>query len=125
MNFLQQLEQNSNKTTTENGAVTHRSTLSPLVDFFALAGATRNNPELGLDLFRKALAENTEYAIKLLFYFRDIREEQGERLLFRNGLRELAQNYPEQFAIIAPKVAEYGRWDDLLVAMDFQEANGS
>lgn len=122
MNFLQQLEQNSNKTTTENGAVTHRSTLSPLVDFFALAGATRNNPELGLDLFRKALAENTEYAIKLLFYFRDIRGGQGERLLFRNGLRELAQNYPEQFAIIAPKVAEYGRWDDLLVAMDFQEA---
>lgn len=116
MTFLQNLASESNRSArTENGAVTLRSTLNPLVDFFALAGATRKNPGLGLDLFKKAFAHDQLGAIRVLFYLRDIRGGQGERLLFRNCLNYLAQYEKEVCDKIVQHVPEYGRWDDLFV----------
>lgn len=113
MTFLNQLGAEMNKTTTENGAVTLRSTNNPLVDFFALAGSTRNHPELGLDLFKKAFAFDRQSAIRVLFYLRDVRGGQGERALFRNCLEYLAINEKETSDKIVSLVPEYGRWDDI------------
>lgn len=113
MTFLNQLGTEMNRTTTENGAVTFRSTNNPLVDFFALAGATRNTPELGLDLFKKAFAFDRQSAIRVLFYLRDIRGGQGERQLFKNCLEYLAVNEKATSDKIVSLVPEYGRWDDI------------
>lgn len=113
MTFLTELGSEMNKTHTENGAVTLRSTTDPLVDFFALAGATRKNPELGLDLFKKAFAKDKQIAVRTLFYLRDVRGGQGERMLFRNCLQYLAENEKEISDKIVSFVPEYGRWDDI------------
>ena len=114
MTFLTQLGSEMNRTArTENGAVTLRTTNNPLVDFFALAGSTRGNPELGLDLFKKAFAYDKQAAIRVLFYLRDIRGGQGERELFRNCLEYLAVNEKETSDKIVNLVPEYGRWDDI------------
>jgi len=98
---------------TENGAVTLASTQNPLVDFFALAGGTRNNPNLGLDLFLKAYAHDRQAALRILFYFRDVRGGQGERALFRNCLAVLAEKDKEVCDKVVHHIPEYGRWDDL------------
>lgn len=113
MTFLTQLGSEMNRTVTENGAPTLRTTNNPLVDFFALAGATRNTPELGLDLFKKAFAFDRQSAIRVLFYLRDIRGGQGERQLFKNCLEYLAANEKDTSDKIVSLVPEYGRWDDI------------
>lgn len=105
-------------TETENGALTFNRSESPLVDFYALAGAMRNNEEDALDLFKKAFSFDRLSAIKILFYLRDVRGGQGERKLFRNCLEWLGTSFPEVFEKIIEFVPEYGRWDDLLFDND-------
>lgn len=116
MTYLTDLAAAANRLArTENNAVTLRSSQNPLVDFFALAGATRKNPELGVDLFKKAFAHDKLAAIRILFYLRDIRGGQGERTLFRNCLAYLAEHEPKVVEQIVQHVPEYGRWDDMFV----------
>lgn len=72
--FLTGLKNTSNLTYTENLAITHRSTNSALLDMFALGGAYRSrSDEDCILLFKKALDENEEYAMKCLFYLVDCR----------------------------------------------------
>lgn len=113
--YIDDLVKGANVTFTEKGALTLRTTTNPLVDFFALAGATRGNEEHGLDLFKKAFAKDREKAVRILFYLRDVRGGQGERQLFKNCLRYLSENEPEVGAKLYSFVPEYGRWDDLFV----------
>jgi hypothetical protein len=114
MAFLDELEQAGNSALTENGAVTNRSALDPLLDFFSRAGAMRATPELAGVLFAAAYNADPVSAIKCLFYLRDVRGGQGERAVFRACLRLLAEENIEQFYAVARLVGEYGRWDDLL-----------
>jgi len=112
MTYLTQIGSAMNRTTTDNNAPTLRTSNNPLVDFFGLAGATRKNPELGLDLFLKAFAFDRLSAVRILFYLRDIRGGQGERLLFRNCLAYLAEHEKNVADVIVSHVPEYGRFDD-------------
>jgi len=112
-NFIKQLKKEANYTTTENQAKTHVTTGNKLVDFFALGGATRHNLELGLDLFKKAYAKDQKKAVRILFYFRDVRGGQGERDIFRVCLYWLAKKDPDTAKQLLGLVPEYGRWDDL------------
>jgi hypothetical protein len=98
---------------TENGAMTLTRSGSSLLDFYAMAGAMRNNEKDALDLFQKAFSEDRLLAVRILFYLRDIRGGQGERKLFRNCLQWLGETYPDIFEKIIGYVPEYGRWDDL------------
>lgn len=116
--LIKSLQDSLNKTTTQNGAVTNLSSKNPLLDFFAMGGSTRNTPELGIDLFKKALAFDKVNAIRTLFYFRDVRGGQGERQLFRNCLKILANEYPDELIKVIDYIKEYGRYDDLLAILD-------
>lgn len=98
---------------TDNGAKTFIRSGSGLLDFYAQAGAMRDNTDKALELFKKALSEDAEKAIRILFYLRDVRGGQGERELFRISLQWLGENYPEFFEKIIGFVPEYGRWDDM------------
>lgn len=115
MTYLQNLKKGTNKTKTENNADTLKSTLNPLVDFFALGGATRDNENLGLDLFKKAFSFDNQKAIRILFYLRDVRGGQGERKIFRNALEYLGKNEKKVAKKIAEYIPEYGRYDDMFV----------
>lgn len=118
-NILNMLKSEANKTFTENGAVTERSTNSDCLDLFATAGALRNaDDEEIVGRFVRAFAEDREIAMKTLFFARDIRGGLGERRFFRVILNYLAMNYPETVVKNIGNIAEYGRYDDILVLMD-------
>lgn len=113
--MLEYLKNEANKTFTENGAVTHKSSLSDCLDLFGTAGALRHASEDEIiSRFIKAYAENKDIAMKLLFYARDIRGGLGERRFFRIILKWLAENERESARKNLFNVAEYGRYDDLL-----------
>lgn len=114
MNFLDRLTAETNKTTTENGAVAYKTTGSACLDFFALGGAKRNNPDAAVELFKKAFAEDKQTAVRTLFYIRDVRGGQGERQIFRRCLSWLYTGWPTVFQQVVKYCAEYGRWDDIL-----------
>lgn len=111
--FLNSLYTETSKGLTENEAITFIRSGSPLLDFYAQAGAMRKNKDKALDLFQKAFAEDRLKAIRILFYLRDVRGGQGERDLFRAGLEWLGTDYPEIFDKVVGYVSEYGRWDDV------------
>ena len=117
--MLKYLKEEANRTTTENGAATLRSTMSDCLDFFATAGALRNaSEEEILNRFIRAYAEDKDLAIKALFYARDVIGGLGERRLFRVILNYLAGNDPEAVRKNIKNVAHFGRFDDLLSLMD-------
>ena len=114
--FMNGLKNASNYAVTENGAVTHKSTRSDLLDMFAMGAAmrTRSNEDVIL-MFRKAFAENPVYALKCLFYIRDVRGGQGERRFFRVCMKDLATQNSEAASRNLELVPEFGRWDDLYI----------
>lgn len=114
MNYLDSLQQATNKTRTENGAATNVSSLNPCLDFFALGAAKRGRDGEALTLFSKALAKDELTAIRTLFYIRDVRGGQGERKIFRTCLEFLSTARPDLFDKVFEYVEEYGRWDDLV-----------
>lgn len=116
--MLKFLKQEANLTYTENGAVTYRSTQSHCLDLFAAIGALRRESDGEITgHFLRAYAENPDLAMKTLFYARDVRGGLGERGVFRTILKWLAHNEPRSAEKNIPYIAEYGRWDDLLVLL--------
>ena len=114
--LLNGLKNATNFTLTENGAVTHVTTRSDLLDMFAMGAAYRTRTDEDVILmFRKAFAENPVYALKCLFYIRDVRGGQGERRFFRVAMKDLATQNPEAAKRNLKHIPEFGRWDDLYV----------
>ena len=108
------MKKETNKTFTENQALTLKSTESKVLDLFSVGGAlrTRTPKEIEKKL-SQALGEDKLLAIKCLFYLRDIRGGQGERRTFREGLKILSNYYPEETKKLLKLIPEYGRWDDI------------
>jgi len=116
--MLQALKSETNMTYTENGAVTHASTLSSCLDLFSTIGALRQQSAAEtVRRFENAWAEDRDLAMKILFYARDIRGGLGERQVFRTILQYLAKHEPETVKKNIPNIAEFGRFDDLLVLL--------
>ena len=117
--MLEFLKQESNKTYTENGAVTNRSTGKACLDLFATIGALRRESDEEISTrFIRAFTEDPDTAMKILFYGRDVRGGLGERRVFRAALKWLAENEKNCVVRNLPYIAEYGRWDDVLVLLD-------
>lgn len=116
--MLEALKKTANKTYTENGAVTHRTSGKDCLDLFAAIGALRRADDQNIcSRFLKAYAENPDLAMKILFYARDVRGGLGERRVFRSILAWLASNEKSSVVRNLPYIAEYGRWDDVLVLL--------
>jgi hypothetical protein len=101
------------ETRTENGMKTFDSSKNALVDLFFMIGASR-----GKDLskqFTTALKQDETLALRLLMWARDVRGGAGERDVVRTILLALEKNYPEALDRVLPHLAEFGRWDDLLI----------
>ena len=72
--FINGLVDATNIGYTENGAIKRNTTKSDLLDMFAMGAAYRTRTESDVILlFKNAYEENPEYALKCLFYIRDIR----------------------------------------------------
>ena len=117
--FMNGLSNSSNFTFTENGALTHKTTKSDLLDMFAMGAAYRTRSDSDVILmFRKAFAENPVYALKCLFYIRDVRGGQGERRFFRVAMHDLATQDTDAVIRNIQYIPEFGRWDDLYALID-------
>ena len=114
--FLNGLADATNFGYTENGAITHKTTKSDLFDMFAMGAAMRTRSDEDVILmFQKAYKENPVYALKCLFYIRDVRGGQGERRFFRTVMRNLARVDADAVIRNMKHIPEFGRWDDLYV----------
>ena len=106
----------SHDSVTANGAVTHSTSDSKLVDFFFQLGTLRGaTTEAILASFIPAFYESQELALKALFYARDVRGGQGERDVFKACLFWLALKHPETVIKNLPNIVEFGRWSDLII----------
>ena len=74
MTMLNALKGNYNISRTENGGITHKSTLNSVLDLFAMGAAYRKRTDEDcILLFKKAYDMSPKYALKCLFYIRDVR----------------------------------------------------
>ena len=117
--FMNGLKNATNYGYTENGAVKRNSTESKLLDMFAMCAAHRSRSDADcILLFKNAYEENPEYALKCLFWCRDIRGGAGERRFFRVCMNWLAKNDAAAAERNMEYIAEFGRWDDLYTFID-------
>ena len=114
--YLNSLREEDNVTLTENLAKTNKSTLNDLLDFYGSCGALRTRSEQEItSLFSKAFGEDKLYAMKCLFYCRDIRGGQGERRTPKIIYNWLATHHSEYLLKNLEHIPFYGRWDDIFV----------
>ena len=120
MNDLKEtLNEEFNNSTTENGAAGYRTTGKELLDInFSVSSMRNMNEKQIVEKFVKAFYEDKMLAMKWLFYVRDVRGGAGERRLFRVCLKYLAEQHKEVAKAVIPLVAEYGRYDDLIILLD-------
>lgn len=108
-----------NVSITENGAVGYKTTEHALADFNYKISSYRSNITNAINDFNAVLREKDQYALKYLFYLRDVREGIGERDLFRVVMQELLkasfENKDEIINTIIEKIPEFGRWDDMFL----------
>lgn len=115
--FLNEMKNDANYKYTENGGVALSSTMSKVYDMFAFGGAYRSRSDADcVLLFKEAFEENSNIALKCLFYLGDCRGGQGERRFFRVCFNWLAKNYPSVAAKLVQLIPEYRRWDDVVYA---------
>jgi hypothetical protein len=103
------------RTTTTNGMAAFESTCRANVDLFSKLGASRGKDIT--QLFNTALIEDSQLAIRIALWGRDIRGGAGERKLFRDMLLHLEKTNPDYLlkTNLLLMVPELGRWDDLLI----------
>ena len=117
--FMNAINNATNYVMTENRALTHGSSMSGLLDMFALGGAYRTRSDADcILLFKKGYEEDALRALKCLFYLRNVRGGQGERRFFRVVLKWLAKNHPEDVIRNLENIPFYGRWDDLYALVE-------
>ena len=113
MTFAQAVIANPAPARTENGMKAKSGSGSALVDLFYKIGASRGKNITAE--FEKAFQADSDIAMKIALWSRDVRGGAGERQLFRDILLHLEKLHPETLEAVLPFVSEFGRWDDLLI----------
>ena len=98
---------------TANGMKARKSTAKATVDLFYNIGASRGKDITGA--FTAAYVENSDVALRIAQWARDVRGGAGERQLFRDILVHLEKRDPDAALALLRKVPEVGRWDDIFV----------
>ena len=110
----------NNLTMTANGAIAYKTSGSKLVDInFAIGELRSADDSEVIKKFRDAFEENPEFALKWLFWLRDVRQGSGERSAFRTILVDLSKNGLSKFVDnMVPYLGFYGRYDDMWELLD-------
>lgn len=110
----------NNLTMTANGANAYKTSGSKLVDInFAIGELRSASEENIIKKFRDTFEENPEFALKWLFWLRDVREGSGERRAVRIILKDLSKNGLSKFIDnMVPYLGFYGRYDDMWELLD-------
>lgn len=118
--FLNKFEEATEIAETMNGAYTYTTSGSRVLDLFSMLPASRyrNFDEVTKMVYR-ALDEDELLTMKVIFWCRD-REKQGERDLFKNIIRFLAndEKYTHLVKNNIKNIPAFGRWSDLFVLLD-------
>ena len=119
MTFADAIRDEGKRTLTENGAFALNTTDDARLNFFSTVGSLRNTSNARKRvLFAEAYQQDPLFAVKTLFYARDIREGLGERETFRCLLRYLAKTHPEAIRPNLDLIGVFGRYDDLYCLID-------
>jgi len=113
--LFEAIKETDNMTTTTNGMEAYKSSLNSVLDLFAKGASYRKSANAIPTMVRDAYLENKLATVRCLFYLRDIRGGQGEREVFRKGIRTVAELDPKTFinSNLISHIPTYGRWDDL------------
>lgn len=113
--LLRAMKEETNRTTTWNGAAAYKSTNSKILDLFSMGGNAKGEKDLEKlrMAIRDAFNEDTELALAVTFYLADVRGGQGVRNVMRTALQFLTERYPAQTRRLIALLAEYTRWDML------------
>lgn len=118
------LKRENNYQMTENGAVGYKSTGKALTDLNFRVTSMRNGITADdISLFCDAMNEDLEYAIKWLFFARDVRGGMGERDVFQKFYMKYAELYPNEAKATLKLVAEFGRWKDVIDIINIDQDN--
>ena len=118
------LQRENNYQVTENGAVGYKSTGSVLLDLNFRVTSMRNGITADdMNLFCEAMNADLEYAIKWLFFARDVRGGMGERDVFQRFYMKYAELYPNEAKATLKLVAEFGRWKDVIDIINIDQDN--
>lgn len=117
------VKETDNATYTENGMSAYKSSLNKVLDLFAKGASHRKSSNVIPTMVREAYLEDKLSTVRCLFYLRDIRGGQGEREVFRKGIREIAEIDTRNFIIsnIITHIPTYGRWDDLFCLFEISD----
>jgi Domain of unknown function (DUF2828) len=114
MKFVDAIKNQETRTT--NGMKARVSSANACVDLFYNIGASRGKNIV--PAFTAAYVENSDLALRIAQWARDVRGGSGEREIFRDILRHLEKTNPTDAARLLMKVPEVGRWDDVFVFTD-------
>jgi len=111
--FAQAVVQNPTPARTSNGMRARSGSGAPLVDLFYKIGASRGKNVVAD--FETAYQADSDIALKIALWARDVRGGAGERQLVRDILLHLEKQYPDTLLRVLPFIPEFGRWDDMLI----------
>jgi hypothetical protein len=101
---------------TQNGAVTHSTSLSKCLDLFFIAGASRNISDEDIEIaFAHARAENRHLAWRIALWARDCRGGAGEKRFFQVIGKYANKHYPEEWSWMSLNIPDIGSWKDFFV----------
>lgn len=99
---------------TENGARAYSSTGNDLLDLFSTIGALRSrSKEEIIEKYERAYDEDSETALRMLFYCGDIRGGLGERRTFCTILNWLGNEHPSDVISNLHNIPFFNRYDSL------------
>ena len=98
---------------TANGMKTLESSLNDCTTLFFNIGASRGKDIT--PMFERAYQEDRVLALRIAAWARDVRGGAGERQTFRDVLKFIEKNHPNELAMFVNAGPSFGRWDDILV----------